>query len=72
VVPHLARLLVGPAHRRLLPVAALLGGLLLAGSDLACRLAPPDWNLRLGVVTALLGAPYFLVLLARHRRGEAL
>ncbi|MBL9079257.1 MAG: iron ABC transporter permease [Planctomycetes bacterium] len=72
VVPHLARLLVGPAHAALLPAAALLGALLLVGSDLACRLAPPDANLRLGVVTAILGAPYFLFLLARHRRGEAL
>jgi iron complex transport system permease protein len=72
VVPHLARLLVGPAHRVLLPTAALLGALLLVGSDLACRIAPPDANLRLGVVTAMLGAPYFLFLLARHRRGEEL
>ena len=72
VVPHLARLLVGPSHRVLLPTAALLGAVLLVGSDLVCRLVPADWNLRLGVVTALLGAPYFLLLLARHRRGEAL
>jgi iron complex transport system permease protein len=72
VVPHLARLIVGPAHAILLPTSALLGALLLVGSDLVCRLAPPDMNLRLGVVTALLGAPYFLYLLARHRRGEAL
>jgi iron complex transport system permease protein len=72
VVPHLARLLVGPAHRLLLPMAALLGATLLAASDLGCRLAPPDASLRLGVVTAFLGAPYFLYLLARHRRGEAL
>lgn len=72
VVPHLARLLVGPLHRRLLPFAAGLGALLLVGSDLACQLAPPESNLPLGVVTALLGAPYFLYLLARHRRGEAL
>jgi iron complex transport system permease protein len=72
VVPHLARLWVGPAHRVLLPTSALLGALLLVGSDLACRLAPPDANLRLGVVTAMLGAPYFLFLLARHRRGEPL
>ncbi|MBX3462662.1 MAG: iron ABC transporter permease [Planctomycetes bacterium] len=72
VVPHLARLLVGPGHALLLPAAAASGALLLAGSDLACRLAPPDLNLRLGVVTAILGAPYFLFLLARHRRGEVL
>ena len=70
VVPHLARLLVGPSHRVLLPAAALLGAMLLVASDLVCRLAPPDWNLRLGVVTALLGTPYFLWLLARQRRGE--
>ena len=72
VVPHLARLLVGPAHDRLLPASAWLGALLLVAADLGCRLAPPDANLRLGVVTAFLGAPYFLWLLARHRRGEAL
>lgn len=70
VVPHLARLIVGPAHRTLLPTAALLGGTLLAASDVLCRVAPPEANLRLGVVTAMLGAPYFLFLLARHRRGE--
>lgn len=72
VVPHLARLVVGPAHRTLLPVAAAIGALLLVLSDLLCRAVPPDANLRLGVVTAILGAPYFLFLLARHRRGEAL
>jgi iron complex transport system permease protein len=72
VVPHVARLLVGPAHRWLLPVAALLGSLLLLVADLLCRNAPLAWNLRLGVITSVLGAPYFLYLLARHRRGEAL
>jgi iron complex transport system permease protein len=72
VVPHLARLLAGPAHRVLLPASALLGALLLVLADLLCRNAPADWSLRLGVVTSALGAPYFLYLLARHRRGEAL
>lgn len=72
VVPHVARLLVGPAHRVLLPASALLGALLLVLADFLCRNTPPDWNLRLGVVTSLLGAPYFLYLLARHRRGEVL
>ena len=72
VVPHLARLVVGPSHRTLLPTAALLGGVLLVASDVVCRVAPPEANLRLGVVTAVMGAPYFLFLLARHRRGEVL
>lgn len=72
VVPHLARLVVGPAHGVLLPASAAMGALLLVLSDMLCRAAPPDSNLRLGVVTAILGAPYFLYLLARHRRGEVL
>lgn len=72
VVPHLTRLLVGPSHRALLPLSAVLGASLLVVGDLICRLAPPDANLRLGVVTTMLGAPYFLFLLARHRRGEVL
>ncbi|MCA8951358.1 MAG: iron ABC transporter permease [Planctomycetes bacterium] len=72
VVPHLARLVVGPSHRVLLPSSALAGALLLVLSDMLCRAVPPDVNLRLGVVTATLGAPYFLFLLARHRRGRTL
>lgn len=72
VVPHLARLCVGPAHRLLLPTSALLGAGLLVFSDWLCRITPADMNLRLGVVTAVLGAPYFLFLLRRHRRGEEL
>ncbi|MCA8978074.1 MAG: iron ABC transporter permease [Planctomycetes bacterium] len=72
VVPHLARLVVGPSHRILLPVAEAMGALLLVLGDMLCRAAPPDSNLRLGVVTAVLGAPYFLFLLSRHRRGEVL
>lgn len=72
VVPHLTRLLVGPSHRVLLPLAGVFGAMLLIVGDLICRLVPPDTNLRLGVVTTMLGAPYFLFLLARHRRGEVL
>lgn len=72
IVPHLARLLVGPAHRVLLPTAALLGAVLMVVSDLGCRVSPASWNLRLGVVTAIAGAPYFLYLLARQRRGVSL
>ena len=58
----------GPRGR----AAALLGAVLMVLSDLACRTAPAEWNLRLGVVTAIAGAPYFLYLLARQRRGQAL
>ncbi len=73
VVPHITRLLVGPAHRVLVPCAAIMGALTLTGSDYICRvLVPPDFGLRVGVVMAVLGAPFFLYLLARHRRGLAI
>jgi iron complex transport system permease protein len=72
VVPHLARLLIGPAHRYLLPASALLGATLLVFSDWLCRIAPADLDLPLSVVTAGLGAPFFLFLLRRLRRGEEL
>ncbi len=63
VVPHAARRLVGPGHRRLLPVAALLGGGLLVAADAIARSARTE--VPVGVVTALLGAPVFAVLLRR-------
>jgi iron complex transport system permease protein len=72
VVPHLARLLVGPSHRVLLPTAALLGALVLLLADLVCRNLSTAVNLRLGVITSALGAPYFLFLLWRHRHGKEL
>lgn len=72
VIPHMARLMVGPSHRTLLPCAAVLGSLVLVLSDYVCRVVPSEVNLRLGVVTSILGAPFFLILLVRHRRGRAL
>lgn len=67
LVPHLARLLVGPAYARLLPASALLGALFLLLVDDLCRAAFAA-ELPLGVVTAILGAPVFVLLLARARR----
>ncbi|MBL9085583.1 MAG: iron ABC transporter permease [Planctomycetia bacterium] len=64
VVPHAARRLVGPGHRRLLPVAALLGGGLLVAADAIARSARTE--VPVGVVTALLGAPVFAFLLRRQ------
>jgi iron complex transport system permease protein len=68
IVPHLLRLLVGPDHRRLLPAAALGGAVLLVLADLAARAVVPDTELPVGVLTALLGAPFFLMVLLRERR----
>lgn len=69
VVPHLLRPLVQQQPSRLLPASALGGAVLLLGSDIVVRLLPVGPELKLGVVTALIGAPFFLYLVLRMRRA---
>jgi iron complex transport system permease protein len=69
VAPHVVRLLVGPNARLVLPLAALLGASLMVGADLVARLFG---EIPVGVVTAVIGAPFFLVLLRRARTGYEL
>nr|WP_272877328.1 iron chelate uptake ABC transporter family permease subunit [Neoroseomonas eburnea] len=71
VVPHLVRLGFGSDHRLVLPGAALLGGALLVLADLLARSLAAPAELPVGVVTALLGAPFFLWLLRRRAAGGA-
>lgn len=66
MVPHLCRLIVGGDHRRLLPLAALTGALLLVVVDIVCRTAMDGQELPVGVVTALIGAPVLLYVLDRR------
>jgi len=63
VIPHVMRLLVGPDHRRLIPVSALAGGCFLVWADVAARTVFAPAELPVGVITAFLGAPFFLYLL---------
>jgi len=67
VVPHLLRLIIGPDHRYLLPSCILLGGSLLLFADTISRLIVAPAELPIGIVTATLGAPFFLWLLLRQR-----
>ncbi|WP_137391728.1 FecCD family ABC transporter permease [Rhodoligotrophos defluvii] len=67
VVPHLLRLGIGPRHRALLIGSALLGAILLIGADIVSRTAVAPAELPIGIVTALIGAPFFLWLLLRRR-----
>lgn len=67
VVPHAARMLVGTRHGRLVPASALIGAVFLIGADVLSRVIIPGQVLPIGVVTALLGAPVFAVILIRHR-----
>ena len=67
VIPHLVRLLVGPDHRLVLPAAALFGGAFLVGCDLLARTLLAPVELPVGIITALIGGPFFLWLLIRNR-----
>jgi iron complex transport system permease protein len=72
LVPHLLRLLIGPGHRALIPASALGGALFLLLCDLAGRAIIPPMEIRVGIITALLGSPYLLFLIVRTRaRGVA-
>ena len=67
IVPHVVRLVVGADHRVLLPLSALSGGLFLLVADTAARIVLSPAELRVGILTALIGAPFFIFLLIRNR-----
>jgi iron complex transport system permease protein len=66
IVPHAIRLLLGPSHRTLIPASAIGGAAFVVCCDLLARTVRPPAEIRLGVVTALCGAPFFLFLLLRR------
>ena len=67
VVPHLTRLILGSDHRRVIPAAALAGGILVTLADLLAGTLLAPRQLPVGALTALVGVPLFLVLLRRAR-----
>lgn len=67
VIPHLLRMLLGPDHRLLVPACVFGGAMFMTGCDLLARLASTHGQLPVGVVTALIGAPAFIFLLARSK-----
>lgn len=71
VVPHILRPFVGARPSRLLPASALGGAAMLLAADIATRLIAPDRDLKLGVLTAIVGAPFFLHLIWKLRKVEA-
>ncbi|MEL7106708.1 MAG: iron ABC transporter permease [Pseudomonadota bacterium] len=70
VVPHILRPFVGASPARLLPASALGGAAMVLAADVAVRVVLPERDLKLGVVTAIVGAPLFLHLIWRLRRGQ--
>jgi len=67
--PHIARWLVGPLHRPLLPASALIGAIIVTLADAISRAALPPAEIPLGLITAVAGGPFFIVLLARRLRA---
>ena len=70
IVPHLVRIAAGPDHRFLLPASALLGGCLLLAADMVTRVIVAPAELPIGILTALIGAPFFLWILLKDRSGR--
>ncbi|MCC3764634.1 iron ABC transporter permease [Glycomyces sp. TRM65418] len=71
VIPHISRIAVGGDHRRMLPVAVLGGAVFLMAADLAARTAASPTEIPIGIVTAVVGAPFFLWLMRRGRAAGA-
>jgi len=68
IVPHVVRLATGSRHRVLLPVSMLLGAIFMIWSDTAARSLFAPRELPVGIITALIGAPIFILVLVRYRR----
>jgi iron complex transport system permease protein len=67
VVPHILRLVLGPGHRLLLPASACLGAILMIAADTCARTIAAPAEVPIGILTALVGAPFFLGMLLRQR-----
>ncbi|MFT7684376.1 MAG: iron complex transport system permease protein [Moritella dasanensis] len=67
IVPHLGRMLIGPRHKLLLPVSMVIGALLLLVSDMIARTVVAPLDMPVGIVTALIGAPFFMYLLVKQK-----
>ena len=69
IIPHLARFLVGVDYRWIIPSSAVLGALLMVAADLGARMLNPPFETPIGVLTALVGVPFFLYLSRKQRRA---
>lgn len=70
VIPHAARFIVGPRHMRLLPACVVVGAIFMLLADIVSRIVLPQQVLPIGVVTALVGVPFFAVILYRGKRAQ--
>lgn len=67
IVPHLGRMMAGPNHRSLIPLSMIIGALLLLIADMIARTVVAPLDMPVGIVTALLGSPFFIWLLVKQK-----
>ena len=69
VIPHVVRMLIGTDHKKLVPLAAVVGAIFLLWADVLCRVVIPHHEIPIGILTALVGAPVFVWLMVRRKYG---
>lgn len=69
IIPHISRSIIGTDHRRLIPFTIILGGIFMIWADVYARIAIPNAELSIGIVTSLIGAPFFIYILIRKNYG---
>ncbi len=72
IIPHISRLLKGSLHKNLVPTSFLLGGIFLTLIDLFVRILSPHMQIRIGILTSLIGSPFFLYLLIKNKKRTSL
>jgi iron complex transport system permease protein len=68
IIPHAVRIVTGPDHRTLLPVSALVGGIFLIWADVIARTVLSPQEIPVGIITAFIGAPFFIYLLRKKKK----
>ena len=69
IIPHVVRMVIGPDHKRLIPVSALVGAIFLVISDGLCRVIIPHTELPIGILISMIGAPCFIYLMVKRTYG---
>jgi iron complex transport system permease protein len=70
IAPHISRMMVGEDHRVLWPLSAIVGALILSLASIASKMILPGTIIPIGIVTSLIGVPFFIWLIMTHRRSH--
>lgn len=71
VAPHIVRMIAGSSYRKIIPLSMMLGAVFLGGADILARIIAPPLDIPVGIITSLIGAPFFIFILLRYNRRYA-